>query len=194
MYIIQKTVNYDPVYLEKMSEIALEQCEHDKELTELYQEKKRLHFLLDASRILSVCCIAYLTGVLITGPKLVLTLPAVGVLLLILGFLRKAPSLYEKNVVSRGQIIDSYVSPAIQYHHLVSERDLLVCYGRVKDGKFIAFLLALTSREGDVETCSDLESEAARHCLKRISFRYDDANKENGILTLDVGNELVFYS
>lgn len=194
MYIIQKTVNYDPVYLEKMSEIALEQCEHDKELTELYQEKKRLHFLLDASRILSVCCIAYLTGVLITGPKLVLTLPAVGVLLLILGFLRKAPSLYEKNIASRGKIIDSYVSPAIQYHHLVSERELLVCYGRIENGKFVAFFLALADKEECFESCSDLESEAMRHCLKCISFRYDDTNKNTGLLTLDVGNEIVFYS
>lgn len=193
MYIIQKIVNYDPDYLELQSSIAIRSCEEDKTLEKLFDEKDRFHFILRAIKVISVILMGYMTGVIITGPSFRLILPPCAIMLMIAVFLRLAPAYYEKNISARDKIIDSYISPAVQYHHLVSTHQFLVCYGRVVDGKFVAFLFALADREDEPEDSESLTAEVSRHCVKRITFRFDDSNKE-GVLTLDVGNEVVYFS
>ena len=193
MYIIQKIVNYDPDYLELQSSIAIRSCEEDKTLEKLFDEKDRFHFILRAIKVISVILMGYMTGVIITYPSFRLILPPCAIMLMIAVFLRRAPAYYEKNISARDKIIDSYISPAVQYHHLVSTHQFLVCYGRVVDGKFVAFLFALADREDEPEDSESLTAEVSRHCMKRITFRFDDSNKE-GVLTLDVGNEVVYFS
>lgn len=187
MHIIRNIINYDPDYLERLSDIAMKQCEGDKKLEKLIQEKERFSFFFRIAQFVTVSCLAVLSGILITRSDITYSFIPLGIILLILSFLLRIPPLHEKNYTARNQIIDTYISPAVKYHHLVSAHHLLVCYGRiVDDSKFEATLIALANTEEDNE-------EADRLCLTTIVFRFDNKCSA-GSLTLDVGNGVVYFA
>lgn len=193
MEIIQNIINYDPEYLENLSVIATKRCNDDEKLDKLCLEKERIGYFLHASQIVFVICMAFISSVLITESDLTLTLPPLVVMAVIIAFTMTLPSRHKKNLIAGRRIINSHISPAVQYHHMVSTNQFLVCYGKIADSsRFEAIIIALANTDDSPAEAQEDGVEVDRLCICPIVFRFDNTNT-SGVLTLDVGNEVVFY-
>ena len=188
---IKNIINYDPDVLAVQYDEAQDRYVNDPDLEKLSDRK-------DMVLSYKIPCLLL---IMIVGLVVVMVGNIFSNLFVtIIGFLVMLSSLLFESWVGKhykikdirdalNSIYDFYFSPALQFYGIVKDGTVLSCYGALTDdGEFFEVHLAAESR--DCEAATESADKKAPVVEKTVVFPYYPG-KSDGVLTLDVGGNLV---
>lgn len=187
---IQNIINYDPEELEAKYMLAKENYKKDPRVIELNRKEKFFYTLAVGYNLCMFFLVIALAFTLAFNEQLEQFILSNFKLFVCLSLLTSLPcfflfsyhlKVYRKSDLMKDAIYESYFPSDLYFYSQIKKQNILGCYGKVVDDSKIEITIIIETEDNEIITNDD------------FIFDYDGSNPD-GILTLDVVNDRVFFS
>lgn len=178
MRIVEIIVNYDP----EIIEASTARKEKDRCLAALKRQQRLDRIFGNVLFFGSLGVVITSVNWLVTYSRLLTFLLFIGALTLFAFAMVRALEGQERLLEKESVLKRQLTTPALAYHEAVKDRDVVVCFGSIKDNQTVE-VTVITKEKG-------VNAFLLEH---KIDFQFKDTGAY-GALTLDVGGELAYCS